>query len=104
MYYNPQLSVDGTISCASCHAPEFSFSDKEATSEGVGKKHGTRHAPNVINSAYSPLQFWDGRAAALEEQAMGPMANPVDMAHTLDGVVNRLQADAKYPAPFKAAW
>ena len=104
LYYDPQLSGDGTISCASCHAPQYSFSDKEATSEGVGKKHGTRHAPTVINSAYSPLQFWDGRAPNLEEQAKGPMANPVEMAHTLEGVVKHLQADPKYPELFKKAW
>jgi len=104
LYYDPMLSVDGTISCASCHAPQFAFSDNEPTSEGVGKKHGTRHAPTVINSAYNTLQFWDGRAPSLEEQAKGPMANPVEMAHTLDGVVKRLQADANYPALFKKSW
>ena len=77
LYYDPQLSVDGTISCASCHAPQFAFSDEHPVSFGVGKKTGTRHAPTVINSAYSPLQFWDGRAPSLEQQAKGPMANPV---------------------------
>jgi cytochrome c peroxidase len=104
LYYDPTISVDGTISCASCHAPQFAFSDHRPVSEGVGKKLGTRHAPTVINSAYSSLQFWDGRAASLEEQAVGPMANPVEMAHTLEGVVKRLQADANYPALFKKAW
>jgi cytochrome c peroxidase len=104
LYYDPIISVDGTISCASCHAPEFAFSDSRPVSEGVGKKLGTRHAPTVINSAYSNLQFWDGRAASLEEQALGPMANPVEMAHTLDGVVKRLRADPKYPSMFKKAW
>jgi cytochrome c peroxidase len=104
LYYDPTISVDGTISCASCHAPQFAFSDHQPVSEGVGKKLGTRHAPTVINSAYSSLQFWDGRAASLEEQAVGPMANPVEMAHTLEGVVKRLQADANYPALFKKAW
>jgi hypothetical protein len=99
----PQLS-DGTISCASCHAPQFAFSDNHPTSEGVAQKHGTRHAPTVINSAYSPLQFWDGRVASLEEQAAGPMVNPVEMAHSLDGVVKRLQAAPKYPELFKKAW
>src|SRR5450756_2974429 len=87
LYYDPQLSVDGTISCASCHAPQFAFSDEHKVSIGVGKKTGTRHSPTVINSAYNALQFWDGRAASLEEQAKGPMANPVEMAHSLDGVV-----------------
>ena len=52
LYYDPLLSVDGTISCASCHAPQFAFSDNRPVSEGVGKKTGTRHAPTVINSAY----------------------------------------------------
>jgi cytochrome c peroxidase len=104
LYYDPMLSVDGTISCASCHAPQFAFSDNHPFSEGVGKKLGTRHSPTVINSAYSTLQFWDGRAPSLEEQAKGPMTNPVEMAHSLEGVVKRLQADAKYPERFKQAW
>ncbi|MGB7434943.1 MAG: cytochrome c peroxidase [Candidatus Acidiferrum sp.] len=104
LYYDPSLSLDGTISCASCHAPQFAFSDHRPVSEGVGKKTGTRHAPTVINSAYYTLQFWDGRAPSLEEQAKGPIANPVEMAHTLDGVVKRLEADPKYPGLFKQAW
>jgi cytochrome c peroxidase len=104
LYYDPQLSLDSTVSCASCHAPEFAFSDNHQFSIGVGGKFGTRKAPTVINSAYSPLQFWDGRAPSLEEQAKGPMANPVEMAHSLEGVVKRLQTDPKYPALFKSAW
>jgi cytochrome c peroxidase len=104
LYYDPQLSVDSTVSCASCHAPEFAFSDNHQFSVGVGGKLGARKAPTVINSAYNPLQFWDGRAPSLEEQAKGPIANPVEMAHTLAGAVQRLQADPQYPALFKAAW
>lgn len=104
LYYDPALSVDGTISCASCHAPQFAFSDNRPVSVGVGGKTGTRHAPTVINSAYFTTQFWDGRAPSLEEQAKGPMANPVEMAHNLDGVVKRLQTDPKYPELFKKAW
>src|SRR5664279_2765437 len=104
LYYDPQLSVDGSISCASCHAPQFAFSDEHRVSIGVGKKKGTRHSPTVINSAYNSLQFWDGRAVSLEEQAKGPMENPVEMAHTLDGVVKRVQADPKYKEMFYKAW
>jgi len=104
LYYDPQLSADGTISCASCHAPQFAFSDEHQVSFGVGKKTGTRHSPTVINSAYNTLQFWDGRAPSLEEQAKGPIANPVEMAHSLDGVVKRLQADPAYVVLFKKAW
>ena len=104
LYYDPQLSVDSTVSCASCHAPEFAFSDNRSFSVGVSGKLGARKAPTVINSAYNPLQFWDGRAPSLEEQAKGPMANPVEMAHSLEGVVQHLQADPKYPQLFKNAW
>lgn len=104
LYYDPQLSADGTISCASCHAPQFAFGDSRPFSVGVGGKTGNRHAPTVINSAYNDFQFWDGRAPSLEEQAKGPIANPVEMAHSLDGVVKRLQADARYPELFKQAW
>lgn len=104
LYYDPALSADNTISCASCHAPETGFTDTRPVSTGVGGKKGTRHSPTVINSAYSFLQFWDGRAPSLEEQAKGPMINPVEMATTHAAVVKRLQADPKYVALFKEAW
>ena len=104
LYYDPGLSIDGTISCASCHAPQFAFSDKRPVSEGVGGKSGTRHTAAVINLAYSTLQFWDGRAGSLEEQAKGPMANPVEMAHSLEGVVKHVQTDPHYVELFRKAW
>jgi len=104
LYYDPMLSSDKTVSCASCHGPEEGFADTNPVSLGVGSKKGTRHAPTVINSAYNSLQFWDGRAPSLEEQAKGPIANPVEMASTHADVVKRLQADAKYVALFKQAW
>ncbi|MFZ0477577.1 MAG: cytochrome c peroxidase [Terriglobales bacterium] len=104
LYYDPVLSSDNTISCASCHSPETGFTDRNSPSLGVGGKKGTRHSPTVINSAYNELQFWDGRAASLEEQAKGPIANPVEMATTHATVVARLQADPKYVALFKQAW
>ena len=104
LYYDPALSADNTISCASCHSPQTGFTDVHPASLGVGGKKGTRHSPTVINSAYNSLQFWDGRAASLEEQAKGPIANPVEMATTHADVVKRLQADPKYVARFKEAW
>jgi len=104
LYYDPVLSGDNTISCASCHGPQMGFTDTRAVSLGVGGQKGTRHAPTVINSVYSTLQFWDGRAPSLEEQAKGPIANPVEMASTHADVVKRLQADPKYVALFKQAW
>lgn len=104
LYYDPVLSADNTVSCASCHGPQEGFSDTHPVSLGVGGKLGARHSPTVINSAYNTLQFWDGRAPSLEEQAKGPIANPVEMATTHAEVVKRLQADPKYVALFKQAW
>lgn len=104
LYYDPVLSADNTISCASCHGPQMGFTDTHPVSLGVGRKQGTRHSPTVINSAYNTLQFWDGRAPSLEEQAKGPIANPVEMATTHADVVKRLQADPKYVALFQQAW
>lgn len=104
LYYDTGLSIDGTVSCATCHAPTMGFTDDKPVSNGVQSKTGTRSAPTVINSAYSTLQFWDGRAPSLEAQAEGPMANPVEMAHTLPGVVEHLQKDASYRDEFKKAW
>ncbi len=104
LYYDPVLSSDNTISCASCHGPQMGFTDTHPVSLGVGAKKGSRHSPTVINSAYNYLQFWDGRAPSLEEQAKGPIANPVEMASTHADVVKRLQADPKYVAQFKQAW
>src|SRR5438552_8507747 len=71
LYYDPILSLDNTVSCASCHDPQFGFSDPKPFSEGVGKKTGNRHSPPVLNSAYFQVQFWDGRAPSLEAQAEG---------------------------------
>jgi cytochrome c peroxidase len=104
LYYDPALSIDHTVSCATCHAPNMGFTDNKPVSNGVANKTGTRSSPTVINSAYSTLQFWDGRAPSLEKQAEGPMANPVEMAHSLPGVVERLQKDASYRNDFKQAW
>jgi len=104
LYYDPVLSADNTISCASCHGPQMGFTDTHPVSLGVGGKKGARHSPTVINSTYNTLQFWDGRAPSLEEQAKAPIANPVEMATTHADVVKRLQADPKYVILFKQAW
>ncbi|HXY52436.1 MAG TPA: cytochrome c peroxidase [Terriglobales bacterium] len=104
LYYDPGLSVDGTVSCATCHEAGLGFTDDKPVSQGVQNRTGTRSAPTVINSAYNQLQFWDGRAPSLEKQAEGPIANPVEMAHTLDGAVKHLQRDAGYRDAFRAAW
>lgn len=79
LYYDKRLSTGGEVSCASCHAPQLGFTDGKPVSTGIRGQKGGRSAPTVINRAYSPEQFWDGRAPTLEEQAKGPLANPLEM-------------------------
>lgn len=79
LFFDKRLSSDQSVACASCHSPEHAFTDGAAVSTGIGKQKGGRSAPTVINRAYSTLQFWDGRAPTLEEQAKGPIANPIEM-------------------------
>ena len=104
LYYDPILSVDNTVACATCHHPDFGFTDGKQFSEGVGGQKGGRNAPTVFNAAYHTTQFWDGRAPSLEKQAEGPVENPVEMAHTLEGVEKKLTADASYRAAFEKAF
>jgi cytochrome c peroxidase len=104
LYYDPKLSVDGTVSCASCHNPKLGFSDGQKTSFGVKAQRGGRNAPTVWNAAYSTVQFWDGRAPSLEEQAGGPMQNPIEMAHTQEGVIRAIDANPNYKPMFEKAF
>jgi cytochrome c peroxidase len=104
LYFDNRLSADGTVSCASCHEPRFAFTDGAATSTGIRAQKGTRSAPTIINRAYSLAQFWDGRAATLEEQAKGPMANPIEMGNTHDAIVTRLKGVSGYRPLFAKAF
>jgi cytochrome c peroxidase len=105
LYFEKGLSFDRTISCASCHIPEKGFADPERFSKGIGGQRGTRQAPSVVNRLFSGRQFWDGRAASLEEQAAGPVQNPVEMGMpNMKIVVDRLKGDPAYEAMFKAAF
>jgi cytochrome c peroxidase len=104
LYYDPMLSSDNSISCATCHSPDHGFADPKSVSIGVGGKPGGRNSPTVLNSAYFKVQFWDGRSPDLEHQAEGPVENPVEMANTLAAVEQRLNADPSYKAQFEKAW
>jgi cytochrome c peroxidase len=84
LYFDDRLSSDQSVSCASCHDPAKAFTDGLAVSFGIKKQKGGRSAPTVINRAYSTQQFWDGRAASLEDQAKGPIANPIEMTSHSD--------------------
>ncbi len=105
LFFETRISSDGSVSCASCHIPEKGFADPERFSTGIGGKKGTRQAPTIINRVFSAAQFWDGRAASLEEQAMGPIMNPVEMGNaSMDIVVERLELDPSYVRAFREAF
>lgn len=101
LYWDKRLSKDQTISCATCHNPKFGWSDGSPTSKGFGGKFGGRNAPTIINSAYNNFQFWDGRAGSLEEQALGPMQNPIEMAMTVELVEERINEVPGYRKQFE---
>jgi cytochrome c peroxidase len=81
LFYDTRLSADDSISCATCHIPEFAFSEPDPVSTGIDGQKGGRKAPSFVNLAWTifPHFFWDGRAASLEEQAKGPIINPIEM-------------------------
>ncbi len=104
LYFDTKLSADETISCASCHGADKGYTDNQQFSAGVGGKLGGRNAPTVVNAAYNPQQFWDGRAASLEAQAEGPIANPVEMNLPHAEAVKRLNSDPSYKPLFEKAF
>jgi cytochrome c peroxidase len=79
LFFDGRLSADGTVACATCHDPEKGFTDQLPTSIGIGKKKGQRNSPSVLNALYNEVQFWDGRAGTLEDQAKLPIVNPIEM-------------------------
>ncbi|MBI4061783.1 MAG: cytochrome-c peroxidase [Elusimicrobia bacterium] len=104
LYFDKRLSGDGTVSCATCHDPSKGWTDRAPVSTGIRGQRGARSAPTVLNSAYMDLQFWDGRAKSLEEQAKGPIENPIEMGSTHKGAVARIKKIKGYAPLFKAAF
>jgi cytochrome c peroxidase len=106
LYYDPRLSIDSTVSCNTCHPLGGAYGvDHLPVSFGVKGQTGTRNPPTVFNAAGHLAQFWDGRAPTVEEQAKGPIVNPVEMAMPNgDVVAQRLRALAQYRAAFAAAF
>lgn len=101
LYFDPRLSKTGTISCNSCHNVMLGGEDNRAVSVGIDGLKGGRSSPTVWNAAYYSVQFWDGRVATLEEQAKGPMINPVEMGmENHDAVILRLKSIPEYETEF----
>ncbi len=100
LFFDPILSKDKTISCASCHKPAAAFADTLAVSIGVNGKKGSRNTPTAMNLVLAKSFFWDGRAATLEEQALAPIANPDEMNLPIAEAVSRLQGNEQYKMLF----
>ncbi len=104
LYFDPRLSADNTVSCATCHDPALGWSDKGPTSAGIRGQLGGRRAPPVSNAAYSPLQFWDGRSPSLEDQAKGPIQNPIEMGNTHQAMIQTISKISGYEEEFKTVF
>jgi len=104
LFFDKRLSRDGTTACANCHDPAKGFADGRRVSRGVAGRLGRRNAPTVRNAVFSRFQFWDGRAADLEEQALGPLLNEAEMAHSAAGIVARCEQDPELRRAFVAAF
>ncbi|MCB9913993.1 MAG: c-type cytochrome [Planctomycetes bacterium] len=104
LYFDKRLSRDGTVSCATCHDPARGWTDTSPVSTGIAAQKGGRSAPTVTNRLFGKTQFWDGRAASLEEQALGPIANPVEMGFTHDEAIERLNQVKGYVVQFAAVF
>lgn len=105
LFHDTRLSVDNTVSCASCHALETAGVDNHQYSHGVDDQLGGVNAPTVFNAVYNFVQFWDGRAKTLADQAAGPPLNPVEMAsESFDQIIGKLKADKKFVREFNAVY
>ena len=105
LFHDPRLSVDNTVSCASCHALETAGVDNHQYSHGVNDLLGGVNAPTVYNAVYNFVQFWDGRAQTLAAQAAGPPLNPVEMAsESFDQIIAKLKADRKFAKAFSEVY
>jgi cytochrome c peroxidase len=104
LFFDPILSHDNTVACASCHRPDHGFASQDAKPVGIGGRMARRRAPSLFNRAYGTAFFWDGRTGTLEEQALEPIANPDEMGSTVADAVERLKADTGYKERFAAAF
>jgi len=102
LFFDARLSADGTVSCASCHDPKRAFTDGKPLAEGINARRGVRNSPTLLNAMFSTGQFWDGRAATLEEQAKMPLTNADEMGNrSIEEVVAKITAIPEYTKAFR---
>lgn len=104
LFFDPRLSGSDMISCAFCHNPALGWSDHQPTAVGHGFKRLKRSTPTILNTAYQPLQMWDGRKPTLEDQALGPIESPDEMNLPIDQMVAKLNSIEGYKPLFEKAY
>ncbi len=104
LFHDSALSGDGTVSCATCHSLDMGGAEHRRVSIGIAEHNGPINSPTVLNSSLNFVQFWDGRARTLEEQAAGPIANPLEMGGSLEAAVTSLKSKPEYVRLFSAAY
>ncbi|MBM3811784.1 MAG: cytochrome-c peroxidase [Acidimicrobiia bacterium] len=104
LFFDKRLSRDGTISCSSCHEPSRAFTDNRPFAIGIRGQKVPRRSPPIFNRAWGKSFFWDGRAETLEQQVLGPIANPKEMDLTIEELLVRLRRDPSYNSRFRELW
>tara|TARA_B100000809_G_scaffold255164_1_gene293320 strand:+ start:103 stop:672 length:570 start_codon:yes stop_codon:yes gene_type:complete len=104
LFFDPPLSRDNTVSCATCHDPKKGWSNGDRYATGVRGQVGKRSAPSLVNSAYQEHQFWDGRADSLEDQAGIPIEDPTEMDMLLEELAGKLNDIPGYKQQFQTAF
>jgi cytochrome c peroxidase len=104
LFFDTRLSIDHSVSCASCHQPAHGFADPAPLSQGALGRRTLRHAPALLNRGFGTSFFWDGRVATLEEQVLRPIEEPTEMALPLEQALERMRQDAALRAAFEAAY
>lgn len=104
LFFDPVMSGDGTVSCATCHRPDHGFASPEPIAIGIRGRKGTRNAPSLLNRAFGKAFFWDGRVASLEEQAIQPIVNEVELGNSYPALLKKLRADDRFVNQFATAF
>lgn len=104
LFFDPQLSRDGTIACASCHVISEGGAEHKSVSVGIDGQKGLLNAPTVLNAVFNIAQFWDGRADDLREQAKGPIVNPLEMGNSFENLIATLKKDKEYAKSFRTLY
>lgn len=101
LFFDPILSENNSVSCASCHQPELGFASNNELAIGIDGKVGTRNSPTLLNRAFGAKFFWDGRSESLEDQALKPIASDHELGSSIDAALKRINANKEYVADFK---